>query len=71
MVSFKCDSYSVMSYVYQACAKGPIGLPGPPGPPGPNGGQGEGELLSYNNWKQCAWYSANGNDYDTIYVSKA
>ncbi|XP_071490012.1 collagen triple helix repeat-containing protein 1-like [Diadema antillarum] len=51
-----------------SCAQGPVGPPGPPGPKGPSGTSGPGELLEYNNWKQCAWYSANGNDYDTIYT---
>ncbi|XP_041459048.1 collagen triple helix repeat-containing protein 1-like [Lytechinus variegatus] len=50
------------------CSQGPPGPPGPPGPSGPAGSPGDGEMLEYNNWKQCAWYSANGNDYDTIYT---
>ncbi|XP_071490014.1 collagen triple helix repeat-containing protein 1-like [Diadema antillarum] len=51
-----------------SCAIGPPGPPGPPGPQGPTGSGGSGELLPYNNWKQCAWYSAEGSDSATIYT---
>ncbi|XP_022084696.1 collagen triple helix repeat-containing protein 1-like [Acanthaster planci] len=46
------------------CDQGSPGPPGPPGPPGSSGDSGAPEFLDYNNWRQCAWRSANGNDYD-------
>ncbi|XP_071824897.1 collagen triple helix repeat-containing protein 1-like [Apostichopus japonicus] len=47
------------------CQRGAVGPQGDKGNIGPTGDPGDGELVEDINWRQCAWYSSNGNDYDT------
>ncbi|PIK56850.1 putative collagen triple helix repeat-containing protein 1 [Apostichopus japonicus] len=55
----------IESASYSGCSRGEAGLKGDKGNVGLTGDPGQGEFLDYNNWRQCAWYSGNGNDYDT------
>ncbi|XP_077996719.1 collagen triple helix repeat-containing protein 1-like [Glandiceps talaboti] len=62
---FSCVLICLVKYAYgwgAACSGGPPGPPGPPGPAGADGPAGEGELLEYSNWRQCAYVEATGTD---------